>query len=87
MVLSGTKKTSAISSVTNQNQGGGNKKYGLVPTATGTSWYYQFIGVTVPNTINQRCCALSELNKETKNAAFTRPIGRNYNPAYWNYSV
>lgn len=29
MVLSGTKKTSSLSSIVNQNQGGGNKKAGL----------------------------------------------------------
>ena len=29
MVLSTTKKTSSISSITNQNQGGGDKKAGL----------------------------------------------------------
>ena len=32
MVLSGTKKTSSISSIVNQNQGGGMKKAGKAPT-------------------------------------------------------
>lgn len=32
MVLSTTKLTASISSIINQNQGGGNKKAGLVPT-------------------------------------------------------
>jgi len=32
MVLSGTKRTSSISSIVNQNQGGGMKKAGLPPT-------------------------------------------------------
>jgi hypothetical protein len=86
MVLSTTKKTSAKSSITNQNQGGGNKKYGLIPTATGESWYYRFIGVSVPNTTNSRCCTMDKVNELTNNAAFTRPIGRNYNPDYWRYS-
>jgi hypothetical protein len=34
MVLSGTKKTSSMSSLVNINQGGGMKKAGLVPTET-----------------------------------------------------
>ena len=33
MVLSGTKKTSSISSITNQNTNGGPMKAGLVPRA------------------------------------------------------
>ena len=37
MVLSTTKKTSSISSITNQNQGGGNKKSGL-PHHLRDSW-------------------------------------------------
>jgi hypothetical protein len=34
MVLSGTKRTSSISSIVNQNQGGGMKKAGTAPTET-----------------------------------------------------
>jgi len=34
MVLSGTKRTSSISSIVNINQGGGMKKAGLAPTET-----------------------------------------------------
>jgi len=34
MVLSGTKRTSSISSIVNGNQGGGMKKAGLAPTET-----------------------------------------------------
>lgn len=37
MVLSSTKKTASISSITNQNQGGGNKKSGL-PKHLRDSW-------------------------------------------------
>jgi hypothetical protein len=33
MVLSTTKMTASVSSITNRNQGGGNKKAGLPPTA------------------------------------------------------
>ena len=34
MVLSGTQRTSSISSIVNRNQGGGMKKAGLAPTET-----------------------------------------------------
>ena len=34
MVLSGTKRTSSMSSIVNGNQGGGMKKAGLAPTET-----------------------------------------------------
>jgi hypothetical protein len=34
MVYSASKKTSSICSITNQNQGGGDKKAGSVPTET-----------------------------------------------------
>jgi hypothetical protein len=38
MVLSGTKKTSSLSSITNQSQGGGNKKAGLPEQVGRSSW-------------------------------------------------
>lgn len=38
MVLSTTKKTSSISSIINQNQGGGSKKAGLIPLTGVTNW-------------------------------------------------
>ena len=38
MVLSTTKKTSSLASLTNQNQGGGNNKPGLLPQVGRSSW-------------------------------------------------
>ena len=38
MVLSGTKTTSSLSSITNQKQGGGSKKAGLPEQVGRTSW-------------------------------------------------
>jgi hypothetical protein len=38
MVLSSTKKTSSIASITNQYQGGGNNKPGLFPQVGRSSW-------------------------------------------------
>jgi hypothetical protein len=40
MVLSTTKRTSSISSITNQNQGGGNKKMGLTPQIGVNQWSF-----------------------------------------------
>ena len=38
MVLSTTKKTSSMASITNQYQGGGNNKPGLFPQVGRSSW-------------------------------------------------
>ena len=38
MVLSTTKRTSSIASITNKNQGGGSKKAGLSPQIGKDSW-------------------------------------------------
>ena len=38
MVLSTTKRTASIDSITNQNQGGGNKKMGLTPQIGVNNW-------------------------------------------------
>jgi hypothetical protein len=40
MVLSTTKKTSSICSITNQTQGGGMKKMGLSPQVGVTNWVH-----------------------------------------------
>jgi len=42
MVLSTTKRTSSIASITRQNQGGGERKAGLVPKSTTTAGYMAF---------------------------------------------
>ena len=41
MVLSGTKRTSSIASITNRSNGGGNKKAGLPRTVGGNSMWSQ----------------------------------------------
>jgi hypothetical protein len=41
MVLSTTKKTASIRSITNQNQGGGSKKAGLPPAIGIDSWTHR----------------------------------------------
>jgi hypothetical protein len=42
MVLSTTKRTSSISSIVSQNQGGGDRKAGLVPKSTTTAGLIAF---------------------------------------------
>ncbi len=70
MVLSTTKKTSSISSITNQNQGGGEKKAGLVPTETAsvaTAIGYKVRGL--PKSLNMMTVTANP------NVRQSRPIG------------
>lgn len=57
MVLSTSKRTSYISSITNQNQGGGSKKAGFPGTIGRNSWVSIYYGSTKPATGN--CANLS----------------------------
>jgi hypothetical protein len=72
MVLSTTKRTSSISSIVNQYQGGGNNKPGLLPQVGKSSWTsvaYSANGIPQGN-----CCKQSSLIRMN----FTRttvPIG------------
>jgi hypothetical protein len=59
MVLSTTKRTSSISSIVNQYQGGGNNKPGLLPQIGKSSWTsvaYSTNGIPQGN-----CCKQSDL--------------------------
>jgi hypothetical protein len=58
MVLSGTKLTTSISSITNQNQGGGNKKAGFPGLIGRDSWVSIYYGSTDPS--YGKCCKLKE---------------------------
>jgi len=61
MVLSGTKKTSSLSSIVNQYQGGGNNKPGLFPQVGRSSWTsvaYESQGIPDGN-----CCKLANLTR------------------------
>ena len=68
MVLSGTKKTSSLSSIMNQNQGGGNKKAGLPEQVGRTSWETVHMRKT-----SQRMSVLSM--PWTTTTRVSRPIG------------
>jgi hypothetical protein len=59
MVLSTTKKTASVSSIVNQNQGGGHKKSGLPYQIGRNSWASIYIGSVDP--VNGRCCSLKQI--------------------------
>lgn len=72
MVLSTTKKTSSISSITNQYQGGGNNKPGLFPQVGRSSWTsvaYFADGIPIGN-----CCKTTNLIR-LNFTPYTKPIG------------
>lgn len=60
MVLSTTKKTSSMSSITNQNQGGGSKKAGFPHTIGRDSWTSVYLQSVA--TISGNCCNLKKTN-------------------------
>jgi hypothetical protein len=66
--FSSTGRTGFISGhQTNQNQGGGEKKAGLVPSVGNGSWASIFKGITDP--VNGRCCSAGRL---AETLVFTR---------------
>jgi len=67
MVLSTTKRTSQISSIVNQNQGGGSKKAGLPYIVGRDHWTGRFLRTTPP------LKTLSKTMVFTRNTV--RPIG------------
>jgi hypothetical protein len=72
MVLSGTKKTSALASITNQYQGGGNNKPGLFPQVGRSSWTSVAFGSNgIPD---GNCCKRSSLIR-LNFTSFSRPTG------------
>jgi hypothetical protein len=71
MVLSTTKKTSSLSSLVNQYQGGGNNKPGLLPQVGRSSWTsvaYDANGIP-----QGRCCKQSSLVRMSFTRT-TRPV-------------
>ncbi len=70
MVLSGTKKTSSIASITNQNTGGGMKKAGF-PAIVGRS---AAVSIALHQTSQNSTVLKKPLGKDTR-FVFTRPIG------------
>lgn len=68
MVLSGSNKTSSLSSITNQNQGGGDKKAGLPEQVGRTAWESVHMRKT-----SQRMAVLSM--PLTTTTRVSRPVG------------
>jgi hypothetical protein len=73
MVLSGTKKTSGLASVTNQYQGGGNNKPGLLPQVGRSAWTSVAFG-TKNGVADGKCCKRSNLTR-LNFTSFSRPTG------------
>jgi hypothetical protein len=74
MVLSGTKKTSSLSSISNQSQGGGNAKAGLYPKVGLQSW--TSLAYDSNKISTSKCCSLVLLNRiPLKAKNISRPIG------------
>lgn len=74
MVLSTTKRTASISSIVNQNQGGGEKKAGFPYQIGRDHWASIFIGGVDP--VHGHCCGLNGYKQTlvfTKNTV--RPVG------------
>lgn len=74
MVLSTTKRTASMASITNQNQGGGNKKAGFPYIVGRSSWTSIFFHSTAP--VHGKCCTLpGTMTMKFPAANPSRPIG------------
>ena len=84
MVLSNaTKRARYISSITNQNQGGGSKKAGF-PYQVGRSMWTD-VAFQSSSLVNGKCCKLSNMQRVIfPLARISRPIGRDNAGGYWN---
>lgn len=83
MVLSGTKKTSSLSSLINQSQGGGSKKAGFPYMIGRIHGVSLALGATAP--VSGLCMTLKcSQTSRFPNAHITRNLGRNMNAAYWS---
>ena len=84
MVLSnGSTKARHVSSIVNQNQGGGNKKAGFPYQVGRSSW--TTVAFNMTNPVSGNCCQLKSMQMTLfPNVRPSRPIGStsNYN-TYW----
>ena len=87
MVYSSSKKTSRISSLVNQNSGGGSKKAGFPYQIGRNSWSSIYIDACDPSHKRDfKCCTLDMMKKPEKSTTSqTRPIGRNFNRAFYKF--
>lgn len=83
--MNASNKSRYVSSLVNQNQGGGSKKAGFPYQVGRTSWTEIAFHSTNPN---GQCCKLGSYNiSMMPNASASRPIGRNNNGPYWKMHV
>lgn len=76
MVYSNSKRGSYISSIVNQNQGGGSKKAGFPHQVGRESWTSIAFGSVNTRSKVLRCCNLRKYNTTVMPMAnFSRPIG------------
>ena len=81
MVLSSSKRTSYISSITNQSQGGGSKKAGFPFQVGRGSWMSVHLDSVNPG---GQCCTLANMQTLLfPLASISKPIGRTGNAPYW----
>ena len=73
MVLSGSKRTSRMSSLVNGPQGGGNKKAGLYPSTGIDSWTNVAYGNTPGHCSMTLACM--RRSRPGENACVARPVG------------
>ena len=71
MVLSTTKYTASVSSITNQNQGGGSKKAGFPHTIGRDSWTSVYLQSVDP--VHGKCCSLNKF----QTLRFTNRVSQN----------
>ena len=86
VLMNASKKVRNLQSISNQNQGGGNKKSGIPYQVGKNSWTQIFIpNVNNSNSTNS-CCTLNNRNTFFfPFASVSRPIGRSANESYWNF--
>lgn len=81
--MNASKKSRHVSSLVNQNQGGGDKKAGfpyLIGRGSWTSIHFNNV-----NPYYGHCCQLGSYNiNMMPNASISRPIGRVNNVPYWH---
>lgn len=83
VLMNSPKKVRSMSSLVNQNQGGGSKKAGFPYQIGRSSWTSIFFQSVDP--VNGHCCKLSNYQLAIRPIAnISRPIGRNNNITYWH---
>ena len=87
MVYSASKKARHISSLVNQNSGGGSKKAGFPYQIGRNSWSSIYIDACDPSHDRElKCCTLDMMKKpEVSKNSQSRPIGRNINRAFYKF--